>query len=969
MQDRSSDYRFEIAISFAGDNKRDQVRRVAEILRDELGEGKVFFDEWFEAEIAGPDAHVVLQNIYRKQARLVATCFCQGYQEKPWTQDEWRAIQSLERTLRDAGSENLKRMRFLPLRFGDGDVDGLFDTAIVPDVRDRSPEQIADLILQRLRLSKGESVLAKRADGPAPSPTREEELRYLGRLRREIEEKADLYSPLRGIGTKNSEQRVSELLHAWKDDPDLALLRHRPRAREAAEPSQTSDYDDILKAFGEVKQAALLGDPGAGKSTTLRKLAIVLAETAEKNPDAPLPLLANLGDWRGDETLADFLAERIPEVGRAAQTLSESGRVVLLLDGLNEVPTAKRADKAADLLSYKDELAPGTPFIVSCRSNDYVGDLALRVDTLSLDPLSPQRVRAVLQKWVADSGKPSGSAERLFWQLAGDENLAGVLQSWLEAGSTEDAFWTASDATNDEKARDSITWRQKVLWRQHVPNPRSLLSLAANPFMLTMIYQNWVAFEGELPSNRGELFEQFVNRLLRRERLLDPKTGVWRHTVEGERLLAGLAELAWRMQSDRSESAEGSSGDFGVLTVVSREDAAEMIGGEVLLKKARDGTLLEGDDEIRFRHQLLQEYFTARALERRLGDMSARELWPREAWWERAGWEEACVLLAGFRSDDCGPIIRWLADTQPEVAAQCIEESGAEVGGRDALVEELHDAWMPRLADIDREPAPEARAAIGRALGRLNLDDRKGVGLRADGLPDIDWVEIPGGKFPYGEDKEQREIETFQMARYPVTNAQFRAFVDAEDGYGQDLWWRGLDDPDRTVGPPEWDEPNHPRETVSWHEAMAFCAWLSEKLGMGVRLPTEEQWERAARGVDGWEYPWGDGYGVGRANIDEKWGKVGPHRIGRTTAVGIYPHGVSPEGALDLSGNVWEWCLNEYDNPKRIQPGGKESRVLRGGSWGGSRDSARAGSRFSFRPGFRNYSIGFRVVSSSPIQR
>jgi hypothetical protein len=147
------EFRFEVALSFAGDNKREKVREVSEILRKELGPGRVFFDEWFEAELAGPDAHLVLQQIYRHETHVVVTCVCKRYAEKPWTQEEWRAIQSLERELRDAGTENTRRMRFLPLRFGDGEVDGLFDMAIVPDVRQRTARAIADLILERVRLS------------------------------------------------------------------------------------------------------------------------------------------------------------------------------------------------------------------------------------------------------------------------------------------------------------------------------------------------------------------------------------------------------------------------------------------------------------------------------------------------------------------------------------------------------------------------------------------------------------------------------------------------------------------------------------------------------------------------------------------------------------------------------------------------------------------------------------------------
>lgn len=147
-------YRFEVALSFAGDNKRSVVRRVAELLRAELGARSVFFDEWFEPEIAGPDAHLVLQRIYRHDTRLVVAFTCDRYDQKPWTQEEWRAIQSFERSLRDGATQNIARLRFLPLRFGEGEVEGLFDTAIVPDVRHRTPEQITALILERLALAK-----------------------------------------------------------------------------------------------------------------------------------------------------------------------------------------------------------------------------------------------------------------------------------------------------------------------------------------------------------------------------------------------------------------------------------------------------------------------------------------------------------------------------------------------------------------------------------------------------------------------------------------------------------------------------------------------------------------------------------------------------------------------------------------------------------------------------------------------
>jgi hypothetical protein len=272
-------------------------------------------------------------------------------------------------------------------------------------------------------------------------------------------------------------------------------------------------------------------------------------------------------------------------------------------------------------------------------------------------------------------------------------------------------------------------------------------------------------------------------------------------------------------------------------------------------------------------------------------------------------------------------------------------------------------ALLVQLAD----PAtrPERRLAIGDGLAELG-DPRPGVGL-VNGLPDIDWVEIPAGDFLYGEDKETRHSDGFRIARYPITHAQFQAFLDDPKGYTQDGWWAGLTDPKRDPQPARWPIANHPRETVTWHEAMAFCAWLSDRLGLPIRLPTEWEWERAARGPDGREYPWGDGYRAGFANIDETVGEAGPTYLHQTTAVGLYPLGASPEGVMDLAGNVWEWCLNEYGKPGRRQPGGTGSRVVRGGSWINSRHYARASYRYDNDPHTRDVNLGFRVLCGPPI--
>ncbi len=280
------------------------------------------------------------------------------------------------------------------------------------------------------------------------------------------------------------------------------------------------------------------------------------------------------------------------------------------------------------------------------------------------------------------------------------------------------------------------------------------------------------------------------------------------------------------------------------------------------------------------------------------------------------------------------------------------------------------------LAELEHpDTSHERRAIIGVRLSLLG-DSRPGVGLRKDDLPDIVWCEVPGGKIALEIEEEGSsflkrwlgrsrnytfKVDPFYIAKYPITWIQYRAFVEADDGFYNPAWWQGLwfqvDKPGRQFN----RRDNHPAENLCWLEAVAYCRWLSEKLGFEVRLPTEWEWQQSATGGDGTkEYPWGREWDSDLPNTYES-------ELNRSTAVGLYPEGASPVGALDMCGNVFEWCLNEYDNPSQTTLAGDARRVVRGGSWLNSRVAARAACRSWGVPFNRSYDVGFRVVCSSPI--
>ena len=201
----------------------------------------------------------------------------------------------------------------------------------------------------------------------------------------------------------------------------------------------------------------------------------------------------------------------------------------------------------------------------------------------------------------------------------------------------------------------------------------------------------------------------------------------------------------------------------------------------------------------------------------------------------------------------------------------------------------------------------------------------------------IEWITIPPGPFLFGNKREKREVqEAYDIGKYPVTNAQYKLFLDAN--------------PDHPA-PDNWDQAqrafpagkaNHPVVYVSWDDAAAFCHWG------GYRLPTEIEWEKAARGADGRTYPWGEEWENGKfCNSLEA-------RLGTTTTVNHFTKGLSPYGVWDMSGNVWEWTKGKIGT----------QQIVRGGSWGSLNQYVSASYRFGCQPSVKDDYDGFRVVKS-----
>lgn len=196
-------------------------------------------------------------------------------------------------------------------------------------------------------------------------------------------------------------------------------------------------------------------------------------------------------------------------------------------------------------------------------------------------------------------------------------------------------------------------------------------------------------------------------------------------------------------------------------------------------------------------------------------------------------------------------------------------------------------------------------------------------------------IYVPAGDFLFGSQKQTVSLDAFWIDRTPVTNAEYSRFV-AATGRAAPRHWQGSTPPAELAA--------HPVVWVTWHDAQAYADWA------GLQLPSEQQWERAARGVDGRSYPWGDVWFADRCNSAET-GSRGTLPVGHFS-----PAGDTPVGCVDMAGNVWEWTASWYDESQA-------RRAVRGGAWNSNRRQANATARRQYDPTLAHDHYGFRLAA------
>lgn len=756
------------------------------------------------------------------------------------------------------------------------------------------------------------------------------------------------------------------------DSWERVRIAGRPASEEeaAAMGRRLSEAKPLLELQADCSALVVLGDPGAGKTTFLKylTLSVALGKGDELGLGERLPILLPLSAYANqlaekDVPLLEFAAAHPTGCGLALP-LSDlldralaQGKALLLLDGLDEVRDSRLrrvvVDRLQDFCSrYR---RAGNRLVLTSRIVGYreVRPTGDGWQEATLVDFEEEEIEEFVTRWTSG-----------LEQAARGEGAAGV------------------DAAQREQ--------EELL--HAVRHSEGVRSLAANPLLLTILAL--MKRQGvTLPERRVQLYQKYVETLIQHWNLargLDGRAGRELDALETMRVLAPLA--LWMHETSPGAGLVPEWRVIDQLTAIlaSRGRAEPEAAARAFLGDVRQhtGLLLDrGGERYGFIHLTFQEYLAAVALAGR-GEKELKPLIDELAL--RVGhpaWREVSRLAIGHlavvqgRDGAAAEVLEELLSRRPGTAGEVEILAGEAaidvgVGGLpESSRQKVVAVLLTAMRDDGRVKANE-RLRCGEVLGRLG-DPRPEV-MTVDGIWDA-LCEVPAGGFwmGFGEDDENAEayekprhrVElpyAFRLARYPVTVAQFREYVEESGARPEDE--------DSLRGP-----ANAPVVWVSWEEALRFCRWLTVRWqGEGrlpqdwvVSLPSEAEWEKAARGKEGRVYPWGNDFDLERANVDEAgWGRV--------STVGVYPGGSSAVGCEELAGNVWEWTRslwgNEWGKPEFGYPyrpkDGREImsstsdvlRVVRGGSFDGDFRGARGAVRSGHDPPYRGYDVGFRPV-------
>jgi len=725
---------------------------------------------------------------------------------------------------------------------------------------------------------------------------------------------------------------------------------------------------------------AILGDPGAGKTTFLRRIAYGICNSrlgidarttaqALGLEEQAFPMLIRISELTrhiearcGKEQdapcvkaspawLAHFLAARSTEERTDLDReyfdeIIDSGRAVFLLDGLDEAPTREQREFIAELVTDAAGHFQKCRFVVAGRPPAFEG-------------------KAVLPDFVQVRIEPLE-----------DPAIEGFLTRWCQAIFPD----------SERKARQHC---DELLKAFHART--DIRRMARNPVMLTALaVVHW--HEKRLPEQRADLYESIITWLSRSRETRPGRlpAGVCVNRLQEVALALQKHPEGRQVQVRRRWAAEQIAGEWREGSKRDRIDAAERFLAE---EEVDSGIVVGRGDDIRFWHLTFQEFLAARAIAARPEPQAKRILLTPvdDPKLYLPSWREVVLLLTGVLHSKQGhrkvdalisAILKKVSDDKALTdQARCAGLLGAAVRDLSAVSYRPADPRYQKLLDrvmgifdAERAKGIDIKVIIAAAEALGQAGDPRFVEAALDG----NWATIPAGEFLMGAqtndplklnydpeaDGDEAPVHrvtlsTYRVGRYPVTVGEYLRFKEAEGYTDKGLWTEG--------GFGEWSAPagweeqlehlTRPVVGVSWYEAGAYAAWK------GCRLPTEAEWERAARGADGRRYPWGpEDPDPSRLNYYKS-------EIGCPTPVGVYTRGAAPERILDLAGNVWEWCRDgkgEYPKADVKDPAGPPSgsgRVVRGGAWRLNPRFCRAAYRSGGDPHGRFGDFGFRVVS------